>query len=264
MSSLQHNCRHGGGVAAAAGGGHAGHHEGGDQARGVQRERDGARGLPVRPPRAGRAAGPAVPVDRRHAGADRAARALLAGSPAACRLTEVPLPCTSMRRRRSAPPFDYGEACPSNTPPTAMPARRSRPGAPRTPLAGSPRRRRAQVALATAKTDKGAVTRAARKAEALLREMVAITLRQDLTRIQRISLETCITVHMHQKESSGTQPSPQSRAARSANPISILTLRTTAPSLVLLPAPSCSAMCRARSDSTALQLQRAGDAQRSW
>ena len=45
--------------------------------------------------------------------------------------------------------------------------------------------------------------RAMRKAEALLREMVAITLRQDLTRIQRISLETCITVHMHQKESSG-------------------------------------------------------------
>jgi len=186
------------------------------------------------------------------------------GRPAACRLTEAPLPCTSLRRQRSAPPFDYGEACPSNTPPTTMPARRSRPGTPRTPLAGSPRRRRAQVALATAKTDKGAVTRAARKAEALLREMVAITLRQDLTRIQRISLETCITVHMHQKESSGTQPSPQSRAARSANPISILTLRTTAPSLVLLPAPSCSAMCRARSDSTALQLQRAGDAQRSW
>ena len=60
-----------------------------------------------------------------------------------------------------------------------------------------------QVALASAKTDKGAVTRALRKAEALLREMVGITLRQDLTRIQRISLETCITVHMHQKESSG-------------------------------------------------------------
>ncbi|KAK9841874.1 hypothetical protein WJX81_008571 [Elliptochloris bilobata] len=59
-----------------------------------------------------------------------------------------------------------------------------------------------QVALASAKTDKGSVTRASRKAEALLREMVAITLRQDLTRIQRISLETCITVHMHQKESS--------------------------------------------------------------
>ena len=60
-----------------------------------------------------------------------------------------------------------------------------------------------QVALTSAKTDKGSVTRALRKAEALLREMVGLTLRQDLTRIQRISLETCITVHMHQKESSG-------------------------------------------------------------
>jgi hypothetical protein len=28
-----------------------------------------------------------------------------------------------------------------------------------------------------------------------------ITLRSDLTRIQRTNLETCITVHMHQKES---------------------------------------------------------------
>lgn len=33
-----------------------------------------------------------------------------------------------------------------------------------------------------------------------LRDMVAITLRTDLTRIQRTNLETCITVHMHQKE----------------------------------------------------------------
>lgn len=31
--------------------------------------------------------------------------------------------------------------------------------------------------------------------------MVMITLRTDLTRIQRTNLETCITVHMHQKES---------------------------------------------------------------
>jgi hypothetical protein len=33
------------------------------------------------------------------------------------------------------------------------------------------------------------------------REMVTITVRSDLTRIQRTNLETCITVHMHQKES---------------------------------------------------------------
>jgi hypothetical protein len=31
--------------------------------------------------------------------------------------------------------------------------------------------------------------------------MVMITLRTDLSRIQRTNLETCITVHMHQKES---------------------------------------------------------------
>ena len=53
------------------------------------------------------------------------------------------------------------------------------------------------------KSDKGALARAARKADALLREMVAITLKTDLTRNQRTSLETCITVHMHQKETSG-------------------------------------------------------------
>ena len=55
------------------------------------------------------------------------------------------------------------------------------------------------------KSDKGALARAARKADALLREMVAITLKTDLTRNQRTSLETCITVHMHQKETSGAR-----------------------------------------------------------
>lgn len=35
---------------------------------------------------------------------------------------------------------------------------------------------------------------------ALHRDMVTITLHTDLTRIQRTNLETCITVHMHQKE----------------------------------------------------------------
>jgi hypothetical protein len=33
------------------------------------------------------------------------------------------------------------------------------------------------------------------------RDMVTITVRTDLSRIQRTNLETCITVHMHQKES---------------------------------------------------------------
>lgn len=54
-----------------------------------------------------------------------------------------------------------------------------------------------------AKTDKTAMAKAAKKADALLREMVAITLKSDLSRIQRTNLETCITVHMHQKETSG-------------------------------------------------------------
>lgn len=65
-----------------------------------------------------------------------------------------------------------------------------------------------QAALATAKTDKGVMGKAARKAEALLKEMVSLTLRPDLTRIQRTNLETCITVHMHQKESTGSNPRP--------------------------------------------------------
>ena len=50
-----------------------------------------------------------------------------------------------------------------------------------------------------AKTEKGVMSKALRKTEALLREMVAVTLRNDLTRNQRTALETCITVHMHQK-----------------------------------------------------------------
>lgn len=58
-----------------------------------------------------------------------------------------------------------------------------------------------QTALAAAKTDKTVMGRNMKKTDAVLREMVMITLRTDLTRIQRTNLETCITVHMHQKES---------------------------------------------------------------
>lgn len=57
-----------------------------------------------------------------------------------------------------------------------------------------------QAALHAAKADKGAMVKAAKKAEAILRQLVELTLRPDLTRIQRANLETCITVHMHQKE----------------------------------------------------------------
>ncbi|CAL8466542.1 g6078 [Coccomyxa elongata] len=59
-----------------------------------------------------------------------------------------------------------------------------------------------EAALVAAKTDKTAMAKAAKKADALLREMVAVTLKSDLSRIQRTNLETCITVHMHQKETS--------------------------------------------------------------
>ena len=71
---------------------------------------------------------------------------------------------------------------------------RQRPSSARLPFP------RPQAALHAAKADKGAVARAAKKADAMLRALVDITLRTDLTRTQRTNLETCITVHMHQKE----------------------------------------------------------------
>ena len=40
-----------------------------------------------------------------------------------------------------------------------------------------------------------------KKVDGILRDLVAITLRTDITRNQRTNLETCVTVHMHQKES---------------------------------------------------------------
>lgn len=45
------------------------------------------------------------------------------------------------------------------------------------------------------------MTRALRRADSILREMVALTVDTSLSRSQRTNLETCITVHMHQKES---------------------------------------------------------------
>ncbi|KIZ06068.1 Dynein gamma chain, flagellar outer arm [Monoraphidium neglectum] len=58
-----------------------------------------------------------------------------------------------------------------------------------------------QAALAGAKTDKSVMVKNMKKTDALLRDMVMLTVRADLSRIQRTNLETCITVHMHQKES---------------------------------------------------------------
>ncbi len=60
-----------------------------------------------------------------------------------------------------------------------------------------------QAALTLAKTDKSIMSKNMKKTEAILREMVMITLRGELTKIQRTNLETCITIHMHQKESTG-------------------------------------------------------------
>ena len=60
-----------------------------------------------------------------------------------------------------------------------------------------------QAALMAAKSDKTAMAKAAKKADTILRDLVAITLNTNLTSIQRTNLETCITVHMHQKEISG-------------------------------------------------------------
>ena len=63
-----------------------------------------------------------------------------------------------------------------------------------------------QAALrAAAQGDRGALARALARAEALLSSLVAATLRPGLTKNQRTSLETCITVHMHQKEATGTR-----------------------------------------------------------
>ena len=40
-----------------------------------------------------------------------------------------------------------------------------------------------------------------KKVDGILRDMVLITIKPGLSKIQRTNLETCITVHMHQKES---------------------------------------------------------------
>lgn len=57
-----------------------------------------------------------------------------------------------------------------------------------------------QAGLANCKTDKNVMSKVFRKTDALLKEMVTLTTRQDLNRIQRINLETCITVHVHQRD----------------------------------------------------------------
>lgn len=58
-----------------------------------------------------------------------------------------------------------------------------------------------QAALTNAKTDKSIMSKNMKKTDAVLKEMVTITVKTSLSSIQRTNLETCITVHMHQKES---------------------------------------------------------------
>ena len=58
-----------------------------------------------------------------------------------------------------------------------------------------------QSALTSSKTDKSIMSKNMKKTDAILKEMITITVKTSLTKIQRTNLETCITVHMHQKES---------------------------------------------------------------
>lgn len=51
-----------------------------------------------------------------------------------------------------------------------------------------------------AREEKGALTKALNRAEGTLHELVALALNTNLTRVQRTTLETCITVYLHQKE----------------------------------------------------------------
>lgn len=56
------------------------------------------------------------------------------------------------------------------------------------------------LALVNAARDKTALVKAQRKADGVLQALVELTLKKSLTPTQRTALETCITVHMHQKE----------------------------------------------------------------
>ena len=59
-----------------------------------------------------------------------------------------------------------------------------------------------QTAIADAKKDKAGVGRAVKKSDALLKEMIVITTRSTLGKNERKNLETCITVHVHQRDTS--------------------------------------------------------------
>ena len=53
-----------------------------------------------------------------------------------------------------------------------------------------------QAALANAKTDKGIMSKNMKKMDAVLKEMVTITVKTSLSKNHRTNLETCITVRV--------------------------------------------------------------------
>ena len=59
-----------------------------------------------------------------------------------------------------------------------------------------------QTALTVAKKEQDAMRKAFKKQDDLLKEMIVITTRPTLGKNDRKNLETCITVHVHQRDTS--------------------------------------------------------------
>ncbi len=161
------------GLAAAPGGRHAGQHQADHQARRAQRVGDAAGGLHLRPSRSG---------------ALRLAAQMPAQDPACVALAVLRVACSSWPRTLM---HMASRCC------VALPT------CPQVSLLGIQFQWTAetQAALSNAKVDKTIMNKNMKRVDALLRDMVNITVRSDLTKNQRTNLETCITVHMHQKES---------------------------------------------------------------
>jgi len=59
-----------------------------------------------------------------------------------------------------------------------------------------------QGALSQAKNDKSILNKAMKKTDSILKEMIALTTKTNLTKNDRRNLETCVTVHVHQRDTS--------------------------------------------------------------
>ena len=59
-----------------------------------------------------------------------------------------------------------------------------------------------QGALSQAKNDKSILNKAMKKTDTILKEMIGLTTRTNLTKNDRKNLETCVTVHVHQRDTS--------------------------------------------------------------